>query len=68
MSDNNNNNSNTHSICSEFIGAIVKDVWIQVIRPLWRLKKAPFPHITRGDDMSELMYDSFAKENVASCK
>ena len=54
---------------NEYVNLFIKDIWYQVMKPLWKLKKVPFPHISRGDDSSELVYDSFAKENVvASCK
>jgi hypothetical protein len=52
----------------ECIEILVIEIWTKVIRPLWKLKKISFPRTIRNESSTELVYDSFTKENTSSGK
>lgn len=51
-------------IADECINVIIQEIWQKVLAPLWKIKKLPFPHVTRTENTCELGYDTFAKENI----
>jgi hypothetical protein len=54
--------SSKMGIIKEEIESISLNVWNNLLKPLWKIKKIANPQLFQKDDQSELLYESIARD------